>query len=299
MDHRLLAFLTVAEENSFTKAAAVLHITQPAVTQLIQNLESDFDASLLERGKRSVSLTKAGEIVFLQAKQILAHYKETKRLIDELLYEDTGSIVVSASYTFGEYILPYVLRQFQKLYPHISFMVNIVNSNDVIQQVQSREADIGIIETEFSNGNLKVVPFAQDTVSFIAASNHDFYLGEVPTVEELATQTFILREEGSGTRKIAERALEEFGINPAHVLELGSIQIIKQAVEAGLGISFLSNWTVRKELSLNTLKLVNPEKLSLSRSFSYVYLPIELQTKTIRLFANCLDHIRSLDYGEY
>ena len=296
MDHRLLAFVTVAEEKSFTKAAAVLHITQPAVTQHIQNLESEFNASLVERGKRTVSLTKVGEIVFHQAKQILVHYKETKRLVDELLYEDSGNIVVSSSYTFGEYILPYVLRQFKQLYPNITFMVNIVNSNEVIHQIQSREADIGIIETEFSSENLKVVPFAQDIVSFITASNCYFYDGEAPTIEELAKQTWILRERGSGTRKIAEKALEEFKIKPAHILELGSIQIIKEAVEAGLGIAILSNSTVRKELCLNTLKLISPEKLSMARSFSYVYLPIELQTKTIQLFADCLDHIKDLNY---
>lgn len=214
-------------------------------------------------------------------------------MVDELLYGDSGSIVISASFTFGEYILPYVLRRFQKFYPQITFTVNIVNSDDVIHQVQSREADIGIIETEFSSENLEVVPFAQDTVSFIAASDHDFYAGEVPTIEELATQTWILREKGSGTRKVAEKALEELGITPVHVLELGSIQIIKEAVEAGLGISVLSNWTVRKELSLNILKLVNPGSFSLTRSFSYIYLPAEWQTKTIKLFAGCLNKISS------
>lgn len=216
--------------------ATVLHITQPAVTQHIQSLESEFNVSLLERGKRSVSLTKAGEIVFHQAKQILAHYKETKRLVDELLYGDSGSIVISASFTFGEYILPYVLRRIQKFYPQITFTVNIVNSDDAIYQVQSREADIGIIETEFSSENLAVVPFAQDTVSFIAASDHDFYAGEAPTVEEVATQTWILRERGSGTGKVAEKALDELGITPVHVLELGSIQIIN----LGTGRTILS-----------------------------------------------------------
>ncbi|MDQ7095073.1 LysR family transcriptional regulator [Desulfosporosinus sp. PR] len=292
MDQRLLTFITVAEEKSFSRAANVLHITQPAVTQHIRNLECEFNVILLERGKRSVSLTKAGKIVFHQAKQILTHYKETKRLVDELLYGDSGSIVVSASYTFGEYILPSVLRRFQKAYPHITFMVNIVNSDEVIHQVKSREADIGIIETDFlSSENLKVVPFAQDTVSFIAAANSNFYAGEVPTLDELTTQTWILREKGSGTRKVAERVLEEFKITPAHILELGSTQIIKEAVEAGLGIALLSNWTVRKELTLNTLKLINPVNFSLVRSFSYIYLPSEWQTKTIQLFAGCLSEI--------
>ena len=180
LDYRLLTFVTVAEEKGFTRASTVLHITQPAVTQHIRNLECELNVSLFERSKRSVSLTKAGEIVFHQAKQILVHYKETKRLVDELLYGDSGSITISSSFTFGEYILPYVLRQFQKLYPQITFMVNIVNSDEVKHQVQSREADIGIIETEFSSENLKVVPFAQDTVSVIAASNHDFSEGTVP-----------------------------------------------------------------------------------------------------------------------
>lgn len=293
LDYRLLTFVTVAEEKSFTRAATVLHITQPAVTQHIQNLECELNVSLLERGKRSVSLTKAGEIVFHQAKQILVHYKETKRLVDELLYGDSGNIVISSSFTFGEYILPSVLRRFQKLYPQITFVVNIVNSDEVMHQVQMREADIGIIETEFSSEIIKVIPFAQDTVSVIAASNHDFYAGEVPTVEELAMQTWILREKGSGTREVTEKALEDLNIMPAHILEMGSIQIIKGAVEAGLGISVLSNWTVRKELSLNTLKVINPESLSLTRPFSYVYLSTEWQTKTIQLFASCLTHLLS------
>lgn len=298
MDQRLLTFVTVANEKSFTRAASVLHISQPAVTQHIQNLESDFNVSLLERDKRSVKLTNAGELVFHQAKIILANYNETKRLVDELLYGDSGNIVVSASYTFGEYILPYVLKQFQILYPRISFVVNIVNSDDVIQQVQNREADIGIIEMELaSRGNLKVVPFAQDTVSFIAAADYNFYTGEVPTPEELANQTWILREKGSGTRKVTEKAMEEFNITPVHILELGSIQIIKEAVEAGLGISVLSNSTIRKELSLNTLKLINPKDYSLTRSFSYIYLPADWQTKTIQLFAGCLSKISQLRNG--
>lgn len=288
MDHRLLTFVTVAEEKSFSKAASALHITQPAVTQHIQNLEYEFNVSLFERGKRSVSLTKAGAIVYHHAKQILAHYQETKRLVDEMLYGDSGNIVVSASFTFGEYILPYLLRRFQKLYPHVTFAIHIVNSDEVIHQVQSRQADIGIIESEFSSKELMVVPFARDKVSLIAASNNNFYRGNVPTIEELTDQTWIMREKGSGTRKIAEQAMKEFGINPACVLELGSIQIIKEAVEAGLGISFLSNCTVRKELSLNRLRVVNPDNLSLTRSFSYIYLPAEWQTNTIQLFVHCL-----------
>ncbi|WP_240985920.1 LysR family transcriptional regulator [Acididesulfobacillus acetoxydans] len=289
LDHRLLSFVKVVQEQSFSRAAAALHITQPAVTQHIQSLEAEFDASLLERGKRSVNTTKAGEIVFHEALRILEHYNEMKRLVDEVLGGDTGSIVVSASYTFGEYILPYVLRQFQQSYPKISFVVNIVNSDEVVRQVRNHEADIGIIETDLAGSeNLTVVPFARDEVIVIAASNNNFYAGTAPLAEELATQTWLLREEGSGTRRVAEKALKDLAISPTHILELGSIQIIKQSVEAGLGISVLSNWTVRKELSLNTLKQVNPQGFSLGRSFSYIHLTAEWQTKTIKLFAGCL-----------
>ncbi|UJF36126.1 LysR family transcriptional regulator [Paenibacillus hexagrammi] len=146
MDHQLLALVSVAEERSFTRAAEKMYISQPAISQHIQLLESRYDVKLLDRTNKHVMLTKAGEVVYQHAKEILNTYSLMEQLVKDLKEDPSGPLYIGASFTFGEYVLPHLIAGFRKQYPRIEPHISIDNTLTVVKQVVQGELDVGIIE---------------------------------------------------------------------------------------------------------------------------------------------------------
>lgn len=288
MDQHLLVFVTVVEKESFSRAAEALHMTQPAVSQYIQVLENTYGVKLLDRNNKFVRLNKAGEIVYFHAKEILGLYTKMQVLMDDLTNRASGSLSIGASYTFGEYVLPHFIAKLHHEFPLIRPSIVIGNTRKIADLVLRHQLDIGIIEGNLESTQLKIDPFADDQMVVVVSAHHRLARleGEVEA-SELEKETWLVREVGSGTREATERIIRELSIAPKEMMEFGSTQLIKESVESGLGISFLSHLAIRKELSMGLLKIVRVKGTPLKRDFSIV-LQSAFQTKALEVFVKIL-----------
>lgn len=288
MNQLLLVFVTVVEKGNFTRAADELHMTQPAVSQYIQTLERMVGAKLLDRTNKYVRLNKAGEIVFHHAKEILGLHTRMQCLVDDLLKTASGSLSIGASFTFGEYVLPHLIAKLKQQYPMITPTVTIGNTQLIAEMVMDHHLDIGILEGDFSHEKLYIEAFADDFMFVIVQANHPYANRENIQLSELVNETWIVREEGSGTREATEKMFSEFQFHPHSIMEFGSTQIIKESVEAGLGITLLSQTAVRKEISLGTLKMLKVNGNPICRKFSLITQETQFKTKATEVFLEIL-----------
>ncbi|GIN90703.1 LysR family transcriptional regulator [Siminovitchia terrae] len=270
MDQQLAVFIAVAEKKNFSRAAEELHMTQPAVSQYIQAFEREVGTRLLERTNKYVKLNKAGEVVYDHAKEIIGLYTKMQRLVDDLTNKTSGPLAIGASYTFGEYILPHVIANMLEDHPLVTPTISIGNTRDIAELVSKHQMDVGIVEGDFQHDKLVIEPFAEDNMFIVAAPDHRLAKMKKVIPQDLEEERWIVREVGSGTRKAADNMFESLKISPEHLMEFGSIQLIKESVEAGLGISLLSQWAINKELSAGTLKKVQVDALPFTRKFSIV-----------------------------
>lgn len=285
MDLQLLVFVTVVEEKNFTRAAQKLHISQPAISQHIHNLEQRLNAQLLDRTNKYVRLNKAGEIAYRHAQKVLKLHEQMKRLIDDLKENPSGPLKIGASFTFGEYILPHLIADFRSRYPNIQPTIEIENTHHVVDSVTHGDVDIGIIEgISVDDHDLIIEPFARDTVVIVVSSQHPLATQNVVAAHDIEVEQWIIREIGSGTREITDYALDFYGIRPTQIVEYASTQIIKESVAAGLGMTILSKWTIRRELAWNTFTEIRLGTESIQRPFSIVLKKSEFQTKAMNLF---------------
>lgn len=288
MDQQLLVFVTVVEKENFSRAAEELHMTQPAVSQSIKLLEREIDTKLLERNNKMVRMTKAGEVVYHHAKEILALYSRMKILVDDMMMTAAGPLAIGASYTFGEYVLPHLIADLRKWYPFITPTISIANTSVISKKVASRQLDIGVIEGEVHSNKLHAEPLANDYMVVVISEKHPLSREKQVQFADLANETWIVREEGSGTREMTEHMFNDHNFKPQSVMEFGSTQVIKEAVEAGLGISFLSRWALRKELALGTLQILMMDDFPFIRQFSVITQASPFQTKAAEVFRDLL-----------
>ncbi len=283
----LQIFVAVVEQRSFSRAATHLHLTQPAITLHIQALERDVGTLLLERTNRFVRLTKAGEIVFDHATRILSIQTQMRRCLDDLLLEVSGPLSIGASFTFGEYALPHLLASFCGLHPQVRPSVMIANTAQIAELIANNQLDVGLVEGEVHLAHVLSEPVSEDTLVVVAPSN--FHLAAKTLTAELqpvslAKERWIVREPGSGTRAASDRFFSQVSLIINDPLELGSTQMIKEAVEAGLGIALLSRWAIRKELALDTLRELPVVGLPITRQLSMLTPATTFRTKVLDEF---------------
>ena len=287
-DRRLQVFHTVARLLSFTKAADSLHMTQPAVTFQVRQLEEYFNTRLFDRTHNKISLTDVGEKVFVYSEQILGLYREMDNDIRALTGEIIGVLVIGASTTVAEYMLPRLLGEFQELFPDVKLRLRVSNSLGIVHMIENNDIDVGIVESPVGNKSLSVEACWQDNLVVIVSPDHPLASEESVHVNELKKYPFVSREEGSGTRSVLCDYLEEndMTINDLNLsMEFGSPEAIKNAVESGLGISVVSETTLVKELKLNTLKAVKIDP-PLHRPFSLVHQRQKFRIRAMQEFLN-------------
>ncbi len=272
-DRRLKVFHTVAKLLSFTKAAEALHMTQPAVTFQVRQLEEYFNTRLFDRTHNKVNLTPAGERVAEFAERIFDLYSEMENSVRDLTGEISGALTIGASTTIAEYMLPALLGEFKNRYPDINLRLKVSNSEGIVSMVEHNVIDLGVVESPVSNKNLIVEVCHDDQLVVVAAPDHELVKrGTKVKAAELIDYPFVSREEGSGTRDVISQYLTQEKVNPAKMnfsLELGSPEAIKGAVEAGMGITIISRSIIEKELKLGTLCELQLDP-PLSRPFSFV-----------------------------
>ncbi|MCG7334824.1 LysR family transcriptional regulator [Sporosarcina sp. ACRSM] len=288
MDQHLRVFAMVVEKGSFSRAAEELHMTQPAVSQYIKVLEQTYGEQLLDRNNKYVRLNKAGEIVYVHAKEILGLYTKMQRLLDDLANRATGQLSIGASYTFGEYVLPHFIARLHEQFPLIKPSIVIGNSKEIAELVEGHQLDVGIIEGELQNAHLSIEAFAEDLMYVVASARHRL-VQQTDEVElsDLEQETWIIRELGSGTRAATESIFQTLSIAPADIMEFGSTQLIKESVESGLGLTFLSHLAIRKEVSMGLLNVIPLKETPFKRNFSIV-LRTSFKTKAMEVFIDLL-----------
>ena len=272
-DRRLQVFHTVARLLSFTKAAESLHMTQPAVTFQVRQLEEYFNTRLFDRTHNRISLTEAGKRVYEYAQEIFDLYAKMENAVRDITGEISGVLIIGASTTIAEYMLPSLLGDFKRKYPDISVHLKVSNSDGIVSMVENNDIDLGVVEAPVMNKNLVVENCRNDSLVAIVPPQHVLATRKTVKLKELMEYAYIAREEGSGTREVIQEYLSSAGFKPADVnvaMELGSPEAIKGAVEAGMGVSIVSEVTIHKELQLGTLVALELEP-QLERPFSFVH----------------------------
>ncbi|MDQ8736669.1 LysR family transcriptional regulator [Paenibacillus sp. LHD-38] len=284
----LRVFVTVTEQSHFSRAAELLNLSQPGVSQHIRNLENEVGAKLLHRSPKHVRLTEAGDIMYHKAKQILSLYEEAKQDIQLLQDQVTGSLMIGASFTIGEYVLPKRFAEFAAMYPHVAMQVTIGNTEEIVQSVRSNELDIGLIEGEAHAADLIITPYMRDEMILIAPSSHPLAAARIVDGEMLQNQVWVLRESGSGTRAFSDRFFSDARIVPKRSYVFNSSQSVKESVVSGLGIALLSRWIVRKELESGELLELPLNKGRFERDFSLICHKDGTNSMALKMFIQTL-----------
>ncbi|MDF9761449.1 MULTISPECIES: selenium metabolism-associated LysR family transcriptional regulator [Peribacillus] len=266
----LKVFVTVIEQKNFSKAGDILNLSQPGVSLHIKNLENELGTKLIYRSPKQVQITEPGKILYRHAKQMLDHYETAIREINEFNNVVSGTMKIGASFTIGEYYLPKVLAEFAAQYPMVDIQIIISNSNEVIQGIRSNKLDIGLIEGETDYKDIDVRPFMNDEMIVVVPPVHPLSQTDIIEGTLLQNQTWVLREQGSGTRTYSDKLLSSLELNIKKTFIFTSIQGVKEAVMAGLGIALLSRLTVQKELKSNELKTFHLKNEPIIRPFSIV-----------------------------
>lgn len=272
-DRRLYVFHTVARLKSFTKAAEALHMTQPAITFQVRQLEEQFDTRLFDRSHNGISLTRVGKCVYEYAGKILDLNAEMESAVQEVTGKIGGDITVGASTTIAEYMLPPLLTRFSTAFPEASLHLHVSNTRAVVAMMESAEIDLGIVEGPLSNGLLAADLCRTDELVAIVGPSHPLAGRPAITPAELVRHPFVLREMGSGTRAALLSYLSSHDLDPERLdvlMELASLEAIKRIVHSELAISVLSRTAIAKELRLGALSAI-PLNPPLRNPLSFVY----------------------------
>lgn len=282
----LTTFVTLAEVKNFTKTAELLHISQPSVSLHIKNLEKEFQTTLFLRSPKSVQITPTGQILYERAKQMLATYAAAKDEIVAHYHAVRGTLIIGASFTIGEYVLPPILARLQQEYPQLELQIIIGNTEEIIHLAKLLQIDIGLIEGQSHDQELIIQPFMQDELFIVASHDHPLTKCSSINISELQQQNWIAREPGSGTRIYLEHLFRAYSLQVKSLLTISSNQGIKESVIQGLGLSLLSGCVIKRELKNKDLAIVSLEGQPFTRTFSYLYSPTMKNKRNVEALLN-------------
>lgn len=277
MDIRQLeTFIQVARLKSFSKAAEKLFITQPTVTNHIQNLEQELGTVLINRSGKNVSLTDAGTLFYKHAVNIINSCEMAKFDLSSYKGSIRGHLYIYSSSVPRKYILPKILSDFAKKYPHVKYSLSNMDSKDIIDSILGGDTDFGIVGAKFPSNKLEYIELVVDELLVITPNTKNFSKPNysIIGIEELLKEKIIFREEGSGTRHVLLNELKNKGINIDElnvVCYVEDTETIKELVSLGLGISFVSKRGIPEDIQLGKYKAYYVEGLELKRKFYFVY----------------------------
>lgn len=285
-DRRLQVFHAVATHLSFTKAGEALHMTQPAVTFQIKQLEERFNARLFDRGGGRISLTPAGELVLNYAERILGLSADLDIRVAEMTGQMSGSLLVGASTTIAEFMLPPILGEFNVRYPQVRARLTVANSEAICNAIAAHTLDIGLVEAHVNQPSLQCDVCGDDELQVICTPNHPLSKRTEVDARSLLGHDFIAREPGSGTREVTDDYLRACGVEPERLktlMELSSPEALKGVVATGLGFSIASRASFEKERQLGSLIAI-PLRPRLKRTLSLVYQKERFRSKVALTF---------------
>ena len=287
----LRLFEVVARTGNVTRAAEVAHVSQPAISKAIRELEHGLGVTLLERGARGVRLTDAGAALATHARVLFGVARTAEEEMRAFRGLTRGTLRVGASTTVATYYLPAVLAEFARRHPGIEVRLTSANTADIASRLVAYELDVALVEGPVADDRLAVEPWREDELVLIAPRAHRL-AGRRTSWREVRREVLLVREPGSGTRDVVAQGLAAAGLAPDRTMELGSTEAIKQAVAAGLGLAFVSRAAASDQLAVGAIAMVTVRGLHLSRTLTRLTLRGRAASATAAAFGKVLDGAR-------
>lgn len=290
----LRVFAEVARTGSFSTAARNLGLTQPAVSFHVRSLEKEYGCTLVDRSLGRCRLTEPGRALLRHAQRILKLEEELAREMEGRRGEPSGTLLLAASNIPGEYILPRLLSRYHERFPLVELRLEVTDTGRVLDLVRAGEVDLGCVGSREKEERLEYGRLCSDRLVFIAPGDHPMADRKGIAAEDLAGETLILREEGSGTRLHMLRILSELGLDLSSLdrLVVGSTMAVIQAVAAGAGISVSSLWAVEPYARLGKIRILPLSGPDLERDFFYVTLRRRPSTPAVEALVQLIEEVR-------
>ncbi|MFT5110959.1 MAG: DNA-binding transcriptional LysR family regulator [Parasphingorhabdus sp.] len=267
---QLQVFEAVARKLSFTRAADELHLTQPAVSMQIKQLESSIGLPLFEQVGKKVHLTEPGNVMLVHSRRVMDCLSTARHELNDLKGIDAGHLKIAVVSTVN-YFAARLLAEFTAHYPSVQISLDVTNRRDVLKKLEKNEPDIVLMGQPPRELDLVSEPFMINPLIVISSPGHPLCERQKISANDLNGEVFVLREEGSGTRKAMQRFFEERSIEPARGIEMGGNEAIKQSVEAGIGLAIVSRHTAQLELDVGRLVELEVEGFPIERRWFIVH----------------------------
>lgn len=278
------------KNRGFSKASIELHLAQPTISEHIKTLERELNCKLFERLGKKIIPTREADVLYNHALELVEKAESVKGVLGRLKKEVAGELIVGASTIPGTYLLPGLMSDFKRKHPGVSFQVRVGDSQEIVQQVVKHHVLLGIVGSKIVDAQISYTPFLEDELIIVAAPS--FIKSSRISLKDLCRYPMVLREEGSGTRREAEKLLEGQGVSCGSVKVagiFGSTDAVKQAAKVGLGLTILSRFSVTEELKHKLLKEVKLDAPPMKRMF---YLVTHKKRALPLLYSLFLDHLK-------
>ena len=286
--NHLAIFHAVAEEESMSRGAERLCISQPAVSKQIKDLEAALGVTLFDRLPRGLRLTHAGEVLAGHARRLFAAEADAEQALAELKGLVQGRLTIGASLTIGDYLLPQILGAYHQSYPGIALHLEIANTRVIQQKLRDGVLDVGLTEGFADDADLEAEAFGEDELVAVVPPGHPLLGESAVSAARLCAEPFLMREPGSGTREVVERALARLGIAVTPAMSLGSTEAIKRSVASGLGVAIISKLALEAEFSIGRLCPLPLRDLTLTRPLHLVRLRGKSAGPAVQAFSSLL-----------
>jgi DNA-binding transcriptional LysR family regulator len=288
--HHLRLFAAVVNHGGFTKAAESLHLSQPAISKSLNELERQLNLTLLDRGGRSIKLTDAGQTLYARARELFGVERIAEQELREIRGLKRGVLRIASSTTIATYMLPPFLGRFHLRHPGIRIRASSANTRTVVRMLLESRVDVALVEGPVSHPQVDVHPWREDELVVISHPEHELLSRHDVDVAMLVRQQFIVREPGSGTRDVSARALALHGARLTNTMRVGGTEAIKQAVAAGLGLAIVSRAAAADQLALGKIAVLSVNHLEIRRTLAQIKLRGRVTTAAARELEQLLAH---------
>lgn len=272
MDVRdLQVFLSVARHLNFTRAGEEVHLSQPSVSVRMRQLERDLGSKLFEQLGKKIALTEAGQLLVPYARRVIATMSDARQAIDELQGLERGLLRIGASTTPGMYLIPRTIAHFKQRYPKIEVHLAVKDTRQIEEGVISNEFDFGFVGGHLAGDEVDVLPWITDEIVLIVPLGHPLARMRSVAAQDLSSEKFIFRGQGSATRAVVATHLRKLRVDAESIMEIENPESVKKAVQNGLGLAFISAFAAETDLKAKTLVAVKVRNLEIRRELKIVY----------------------------
>ncbi|KAE8758518.1 LysR family transcriptional regulator [Paraburkholderia madseniana] len=287
----LAAFFSVAETGSVTAASERLHVSQPALTREIRELEERVGVPLFDRLPRGMQPTEAGRLLAEYAAQIFSLADAAETAIGEFAGLTRGHLGLASSRTIGVYLLPPVLDEFRRLYPGITVDLAVSNTEHVEETVLAHERQLGLIEGPYDASAFDAAVIGRDELIAVAGASHPLTRKRRVSAAEVGNAELVMREPGSGTRMVIEDAYARHGYELSPKLSVGSAEAIKRMLRLGNAVAWVSRQTVADELATGVLVQLRVHDLNIERDLNMIWRKARALSPSARAFRTLADQM--------